>query len=1417
MSPMPKRAVSKSKFSMFLRTLCDRELYLSLFSNNASALEAAGLPVPLKSRPGVQLITTSGREFEYEQFDILCTALPNSVIHVNNGRAYTNLRKSLTGITQPALILQPELEPEEFRSTALPNLGVAAADLAFIPELAGLRPDVIFADERKETEYEILPDGSRRRLSDEDKRMALCVIDLKNITEANANYSAEVCLYAVFLANWLHTLGKDFLDRFFVSDRVYLWRHIELPEFTKILKTSRGGDAANRLGALRQDLEDGRVSYLIYMPSVRKFFAEDLPRVIRKGDQEGWQAVSYHVNSRCSSCDWLGNRVWLSPDDQKQFDAHPTFYCSPNAETTDHLSKMASLSKGATHVLNNGGHPKVATLVGLGSDAAVLRRHSLLKKDRMQIGARAATITSGIVSVDQTSKVAGLAKRLGAEYDIVVNFDAGSGFLTGIALRGALFAPYGKTFTTDKGEALSLKSLGEAAFVIGKDNLSAEWAALSAFIERLATWVEDAESQFQTNGFGTVHTQICFWEVRQYEELCNAFGRHLLTILQLPARYQRALAWIFPAEELLEKADEICPNIIFLKDIVMGSVRSPQRFAVTLLGTAAHYHHDRLRPRTIDNYYVEPLGNGVPRERIFEIWKSTTGTVRMFGRVVSIVDAIERYGNVLKAHTWAIASIAARLRVDLKDCIEGAAPELSMSIPTGLSGVAYDSKLWDRWEKLTTGVARAEGQDALITRAEWLEASYEAIILTRLVRDLGDYRYEFEVSEDSTEAKIELGDICALGILDRPGFPAQRPINLGIEIDDRHIYHPLHTIISVQIEEFRRAHKQIIVRIAASWAGVEDVFQAVMDSGVIPIGTGQLYLLPRMPYDDSKATTDLLREIGDPAIASPAPEALQAMGQSAVKKLPKGTGATSPIARVLWQADKLAQSASRTDKEVDALAKFAASANSHPLNSSQIDAVKSCARNQMALVWGPPGTGKTDTLVAFLHAVIREGKQKKILITGPNYRTVEELSNRLARNLDGDPQAACDFVWLYSRSRKEIKSFTPTSSHLNVGSVTLDANEPAFKNLVESLNAPARTTIVSTTAHIVHRLTSLAGSNGRFMDEIFDVVVLDESSQIPVVLALRPLASLRSAAQLIVAGDYKQMPPIQHLDPPTGAEHLVDSIQTYLIKRFKVRQEALLVNYRSNEDLVDYAKSLGYPSGLHAASPIKDLRIRASLDDVAEQLPAGLPISNAYVELLRPERRVTALIHDDPTSSQANEIEAGLVAGLAYIVRHAIARELDLGTGGDSTAFTDDEFFRWGLGIVTPHKAQKALVLRKLTELFPNADPEIVFSAVDTVERFQGSERDTIIVSYGVGDTDIIEGEEEFLLQLERTNVAISRAKAKCIVLMPKSLAYHLPTDQAAAETSFALKSYLEEFCKHRLATKIESNGTTRDAEVRWH
>ena len=147
---------------------------------------------------------------------------------------------------------------------------------------------------------------------------------------------------------------------------------------------------------------------------------------------------------------------------------------------------------------------------------------------------------------------------------------------------------------------------------------------------------------------------------------------------------------------------------------------------------------------------------------------------------------------------------------------------------------------------------------------------------------------------------------------------------------------------------------------------------------------------------------------------------------------------------------------------------------------------------------------------------------------------------------------------------------------------------------------------------------------------------------------------------------------------------------------------------------------------------------------------------------------------------------------------------------------TPEKFWSDCVGIVTPHRAQRALVIRELEELFPN-EKNLIDDAVDTVERFQGGQRHTIIVTFGVADTAVISGEEAFLMQLERTNVAVSRAMAKCIVVMPKSLAAHIPEDKKALATAFALKDYIEEFCNVRVETTLSTGAESRLAQVRYH
>lgn len=191
-STKPAREIGKSKLAMYLRTKCDRELYLSLFSNSPAALQAAGLPIPLKSRPGVQLITKAGYEFEYDQFDSLIAKLPNNVIHKSNGRTQLDLAAALASAKAKNFILQPAIEPETFRKTAFDNLGVSTQAQTLIPRLKGMRPDVLYVGDPASCEYEVLPNGKRLRVAKDDPRRPLHVIDLKNITEANASLLSGV-------------------------------------------------------------------------------------------------------------------------------------------------------------------------------------------------------------------------------------------------------------------------------------------------------------------------------------------------------------------------------------------------------------------------------------------------------------------------------------------------------------------------------------------------------------------------------------------------------------------------------------------------------------------------------------------------------------------------------------------------------------------------------------------------------------------------------------------------------------------------------------------------------------------------------------------------------------------------------------------------------------------------------------------------------------------------------------------------------------------------------------------------------------------------------------------------------------------------------------------------------------------------
>lgn len=1406
--------LSKSTMSMYLRTNCDRELYFSLFKGNErKSLVAAQMPPPLSARPNIQLVTQAGIDFETHEMEMLISQLgASNVLHKKkpSGQFDTvDLTAALGASPTPCVIVQPALQVTPLRADLLlKDFQLTAAEEAVVPDMSDMRPDVIVVRPRGSMQWEVLPSGRRRALNSGDHRRALSVVDVKNTLEGNKSYAAEVVLYSLVLARWLQNSPAGLAKHFFVSDECFIWTHGEKEAFDAL---PAGSTTADKVNALLAAFE--KVHFSVIAPSVVKFFKEDIPRIVAAaGPQRDWSALDFHVCPTCSNCDWLGFERWLSKEDQALVQHNPTWYCKSVAEAQKHLSSIPNLSRGARRILEGHQVSSLTHVAGMGKTHSALSLHSMLKRERPHIAERAKAILNNAHSIDSAAVLAGLARNLELEVCVAVNFDAAAGLLTGLACRCSLFMPFGSP-------PPSVRPMPGMASPVEKQDVASEWDVIHAFLSTLEQAVVSASTAL---GGNSPKTQIYFWEQRQFEELCAAIGRQIHQILgnNNVSRLVKALAWLFPPEELIERDAAVSPHIVFVGDIVQRVLRTPAPHALTLLATAETYHLQSLPPLKVDLYFRDPLGNGIPRERIFEIWKNT-GTIKRGAAVVTKPQASADYIKALNAQTVALATVTGQLRVDFKKNLKGSATQFAPTVFQGATGVAFDSKLWLQWSEVETSTARAARMAEFTLPAENLEASYKALLLPKRTKVISPRRATYAVSVDSREAKIDdEGDYLSLGRISQPGLQLQTPASLGLQADPKYkkylwgktfdtFYLPLYSMVRVKLHRLDRDKLEADVEVLSRFSAYDDVLNDLIAQNLLPLA-GDMFLMEGSTYDDTKTTTKILKAVGSPNYAVADPAAVKAIGAKAAGA--PGNSQPSPAGEVLWRAAQLAAKKVRTPASAKALATRAKALVNGLLDQSQQDAIESLCQTQLSLVWGPPGTGKTSTLTAFLLTVLEEslanGKSPKILLTGPNYRAVEVLTHKLLEAVNALPALKCSIFKVHSASRAAAPLPSKPQPHVKADSVSIDQGV-ANVDLQAAYNSKD-VAFFTVSAHGVPALTKVLKQQPNTLEPLFDLVVIDESSQVPVTLALRPLAVLKPDAQLVIAGDYKQMPPVQSLAPPAGAEYLVGSIHSYLMCRFNLPQQPLNVNYRSADHLVEFARTLGYDPTL--ASYVPNLRLQMLVPPVSVALPAGLPKSPAWAAALHPNVVVSALIHDDPTSSQANDREAKMVAALAFILRHSASATLS--PKGPATVFTDDEFIRFGLGVVTPHKAQRALVLSELHKLFPKVSRELLQESVDTVERFQGGERHTIIVSFGVGDVDVIQGEEEFLLQMERANVAISRAMAKCIVLMPKTLAYHLPNDSAVAETAGAIKSYIEEFCDKRAQYPL---GAAESIELRWH
>jgi len=1366
------------------------------------------MPVPLQARPGIGVLQTAGRDFEDERNDQLIQSFGSLVIfQPDKGGANKPVKAPMAALlgkvtALPSIILQGKFEPTTFQNAVMANIGLQPGQIAQVPRIAGLIPDIIVVRQPTADDEEVGVDGCRKPVNmATESRRVLSIIDVKHTSEANPSYSAEVALYAIFLANWIADQGLQ--NEYLVTIRSYLWTRFKQGQsaLDGLMSGSSPVTPAQYLDALIADSEDANLRF--YLPTVLHFFREDLLRVIGIGDASasGWKNLEWHVDGRCSACDWLGHEKWANSKDKAKIAAQPTHYCYPAAKLTGHLSQIAGMTRGARKTLQIHAIPNTTSAASAPAAHPAFQQHSHLKKERSRIPLRAQALISSTTSVDISAVLASLAPAPQLHVAVTVNFDPSAGLLTGLSVFGRATA-----YVTGQ----TPRQFPTKCFVVDQKSLADEWVALDGLLSTLSDMVDQAEAFVRAAGKTPLTAQIAFWEKRQFEELCAAMGRHLPKVLSLTNRKTKALAWLFPADELIEKPDgAVSPCVVFVDEIVRRVVFAPTPHVITLFDTAETYFSGPGPVRQGDAYYREFLTNGIPRERIYEIWSNVT-TIKRGSVTVPRNTVIQEFGNALERQCRALNSVVEKLRSDFKGQLKANAPKLTLSIPQGARDVAFDSKLWIWWEELQYQTRKLESHQRLALDAEALEASYEAIRLTNGQPTGSPGEYVYDVLPGSTEAKLDDNEgFLALGKENYPGLPLHRArdiIALGAPIysgSDQTLITPLWSSLSVSLVSFNRGTRKAVLKLS-NWREPTIFFPYLLANSTVDLMNDIFITKGQGVFKWYDIAKNILGAVGNPSIANPDKNAAVAMGA----KVPRpGTDTVTPMARVLWDADSVHGTSVVAVTQAVSVAAYAKA--KHNLNNSQHDAIAHAAEKGLTIIWGPPGTGKTQTLAGCIHGLVHDAVRRsqplKILVAGPTYKAVEELIGRVVTSLDCDTTCPSEIFVGYSSSQTP-KPLVATNPHLHVESFNLNQTNQETQDCLASLGKSDTVTIVATSTMQSYKLAEW--TSGRYVGPVFDVVIIDESSQVQVTTAISPLATLKEDFRLIIAGDHFQMPPIMALEPPVGAEYLVGSIQKYLLSRpfsGNVNTCPLEENYRSAEDIVAYARTIGYRATLQASNPSTALHFLASIPSPSSGFPISLPWSPLWPQALDANRRILALLHDDDLSSQSNSFEAKIVASLTWCLRNTVSAELDGRGTVTHTPPTPKQFWGDCIGIVTPHRAQRALVVRELRAIFPTDPPDLIDSAVDTVEKFQGGQRHTIIVTFGVGDADVIMGEEAFLMQFERTNVAISRAMAKCIVIMPMTLAGHVPHDKKRARNRA---------CHKGLCGRILQSGNRRSGHI---
>jgi hypothetical protein len=427
----------------------------------------------------------------------------------------------------------------------------------------------------------------------------------------------------------------------------------------------------------------------------------------------------------------------------------------------------------------------------------------------------------------------------------------------------------------------------------------------------------------------------------------------------------------------------------------------------------------------------------------------------------------------------------------------------------------------------------------------------------------------------------------------------------------------------------------------------------------------------------------------------------------------------------------------------------------------QAEVIAERLADQIVLVQGPPGTGKTHTLAwAILgraYAAAREGRTFHVLVTAMTHTAVEVVLRSLAHKLERLDQvpATAHLAEVLS----DVRLFKEQSSP----DVVPDGVEAIGRDdLLECLEHDLA--VVAAVPSGVHRLLQGVCKPIDWSRKHFDLLVIDEASQLSLPAAVLAGAPLRESGQAIVVGDHRQMPPILTHDwkhePRRGAQDTRIYASTF--ESLRDRQFPIV--------------GLDQSFRLHAmTAAFLDEHVYGA-DEVGfhskrtHLLPSCDALEGHVRVALAPDYPVVIVEHAEHDSLKRNDTEIAILAPIIEAAR-------------DKLGLDPED----GLGVVVPHRAQRA-ALRALFPDLANA------GGIDTVERFQGGERDLIVVSATASDPEFVLAEAGFLLNPNRLNVAISRPRKKLIVIGSTTIFRLVPPDMEVFESALLWKRLRYEF-----------------------